>query len=115
MKRQRDCSRCGAGVGRLGREYCCVCWRKVAAAAAKAACPGCGKIRALDAATGACTVCSRACASCGQPVRAKDAVLCRSCRQHERRRAAQRPCPRCGRPGYLRDDTGWCGPCSHPG
>lgn len=61
MKRQRDCAQCGASVGRRGREYCCLCWRKVTVAAAKAA------------------------------------------------------CPRCGRPGYLRDDTGWCGPCSHPG
>lgn len=115
MKRQRDCAQCGASVGRRGREYCCLCWRKVTVAAAKAACPRCGEMRLLDPATGACKVCSRGCASCGHPVRAKDAVLCRSCKQHERRRASQRLCPRCGRPGYLRDDTGWCGPCSHPG
>jgi len=115
VKRQRDCVLCGAGVGRRGREYCCVCWRKITAAAAKAACPRCGKLSILQPGTGACTVCSRACASCGLPVRRKDAVLCQSCTQRERRRAAQRPCPRCGRPGYLRDDTGWCGPCSHPG
>lgn len=115
MKRHRDCAQCGAGVGRRGREYCYLCWRKVTAAAAKAACPGCGEMRMLDPVTGACKVCSRGCASCGHPVRAKDAVLCRSCKQRERRRAAQHPCPRCGRPGYLREDTGWCGPCSHPG
>jgi len=102
-------------VGRRGREYCCNCWRKITAAAAKAACPKCGKLSILQPGTGACKVCSRACASCGHPVRRLDAALCQSCRQQERRRAAQRPCPRCGRPGYLRDDTGWCGPCSHPG
>jgi site-specific recombinase XerD len=44
-----------------------------------------------------------------------DAMMCQACSQRERRRAAQRPCPRCGRSGYLRDDTGWCGPCSNPG
>ena len=92
-----------------------MCWRKVTAAAAKEACPRCGKLSILQPGTGTCKVCSRACTSCGRPVRRKDAVLCRSCTQQCLRRAAQRPCPRCGRPGYLRDDTGWCGPCSHPG
>lgn len=111
----RDCVQCGAGVGRRDREHCCYCWRKITAAAAKSPCPKCGKLLALDPATGACKVCSHGCATCGRPVRAKDAVLCRSCRQQERRRAAQDPCPRCGRPGYLREETGWCGPCSHPG
>ena len=28
--------------------------------------------------------------------------------------AARRLCPRCGRPGYLRADSGWCGICSRP-
>jgi len=28
--------------------------------------------------------------------------------------AARQSCPRCGRPGYLRDSTGWCGMCSRP-
>lgn len=115
MKQQRDCARCGAGVGRRGRDYCCYCWRKITVAAAKAACPLCGKLSILQPGTGACAVCSRACASCGRPVRRTDAVLCRLCRQQECRRAAQRPCPCCGRHGYLREDTGWCGPCSHPG
>jgi len=115
VRRQRDCAQCGASVGRRGREYCCLCWRKVTAAAAKEACPKCGKLSILQPGTGACKVCSRACAWCDRPVRRKDAVLCQPCKQQERRRAAQRPCPRCGRPGYLREDTGWCGPCSHPG
>ena len=113
--RARDCIQCGAGVGRRDREHCCSCWRKINMGAAKVACPKCGKPGILQPGTGACKACSRACASCGHPVRRKDAVLCRSCRQRERRRAAQHPCPRCGRPGYLRDGTGWCGPCSHPG
>jgi hypothetical protein len=111
----RDCIQCGAGVGRRDRELCWKCWATITAIAAKAACPKCGKQSILQPGSGACTVCSRACASCGHPVRRKDAVLCRTCKQRERRRAAQHPCPRCGRPGYLRDDTGWCGPCSHPG
>ncbi len=114
MKRQRDCAGCGAPVGIIGREHCCRCQRKITAAAARAACPRCGKTRVLQPGTGACTVCSRACASCGHPVRAADAVLCRPCRLRERRLAAQQPCPRCGRPGYLREDTGWCGRCTHP-
>jgi hypothetical protein len=113
--RTRDCIQCGAGVGRRDREHCCYCWAKITTAAAKAACPKCGKQSMLQPGTGACKVCSRACASCGHPVRRKDAVLCRICTQRERRRAAQHPCPRCGRPGYLREETGWCGPCSHPG
>jgi integrase len=40
--------------------------------------------------------------------------LCRDCRRKARQQAAQRPCPRCGRLGYLREDTGWCGICSRP-
>ena len=115
MRRQRDCAQCGAGVGRPGRDYCYRCWRKIARVAAKASCPRCGKLRALQPGTGACAVCSRTCASCGR--RAKDAGLCRFCRKEEgreRRRAAQRACPHCGRSGYLRPDTGWCGRCPPP-
>jgi site-specific recombinase XerD len=115
MKRQRDCADCGAAVGYRGREHCWRCWRRITEAAAKAACPGCGKMRVLEAGTGACVLCSRVCAGCGHPVRSKEAILCRSCRLKERQRAAQRQCPRCGHPGYLREDTGWCGSCSRPG
>ena len=114
-KRQRDCTGCGAPVGYRDREHCCRCWRRITEAAAKAACPGCGKMRILQDGTGRCVLCSRACAGCGQPVRSKDAVLCRSCSRKARQRAAQRQCPRCSRPGYLREDTGWCGSCSRPG
>jgi site-specific recombinase XerD len=113
-KKQRDCAGCGAPVGIIGREHCCRCWRKSAEAAAKAACPGCGKQRVLQEGTGRCVLCSRACTRCGHPVRRKQDTLCRDCRRKARQAAARRPCPRCGRPGYLREATGWCGPCSRP-
>lgn len=113
-KKQRDCAGCGAPVGIIGREHCCLCWRKITEMAAKATCPGCGKQRILQPDTGRCVACSRACAECGHPVRRKDATLCRDCQRKARQRAAQRPCPRCGRPGYLREATGWCGPCTRP-
>ncbi|MGJ6969217.1 hypothetical protein ACSDR0_45745 [Streptosporangium sp. G11] len=45
-------------------------------------------------------------------MRSKEATLCRDCRRQAGQQAAQRPCPRCDRPGYLRQDTGWCGHCS---
>lgn len=113
-KRQRDCAGCGAPVGIIGRELCCLCWRKITEAAARAACPGCGKQRVLQDGTGRCVLCSRACTTCGHPVRSRDVALCRDCRRKARQAAAQRPCPHCRRPGYLREDTGWCGTCSRP-
>jgi integrase len=113
-KRQGDCIECGAPVGIIGRQHCCRCWGRLQEAAAKAACPGCGKQRVLQDDTGRCITCSRVCVECRYPVRNKDATLCRDCARRARQRAAQRPCPRCGRPGYLREATGWCGPCSRP-
>ncbi|MFJ5546491.1 integrase [Streptomyces sp. NPDC093225] len=65
--------------------------------------------------TGRCIVCSRVCQQCGHPVRSANSELCRDCRNKAKRLAAQQTCPRCGKPGYLRENTGWCGPCSHPG
>ncbi|MEV0537877.1 integrase [Kitasatospora sp. NPDC050463] len=65
--------------------------------------------------TGRCIICSRACEQCGHPVRAAGNRLCRDCRRKAERLGAQQPCPRCGKPGYLREATGRCGPCSHPG
>jgi integrase len=41
-------------------------------------------------------------------------VACKSCRRKMQQDSAKEPCPRCGRPGYLREDTGWCGICSRP-
>ena len=113
-KKQRDCAGCGAPVGIIGREHCCRCRRKIREAAAKAECPGCGKQRVLQDETGRCVLCSRCCRECGHPVRRTEDTLCRDCRRKARQAAAQRPCPRCGRPGYLREATGWCGPCSRP-
>jgi integrase len=113
-KKQRDCAGCGAPVGIIGRKHCCLCWRKTTEAAARTTCPRCGKQRILQTDTGRCVLCSRVCTQCGHPVRRSDATLCRDCRRRARRQAAQQPCPRCGRPGYLRDDTGWCGICSRP-
>ena len=113
-KKQRDCAGCGAPVGIIGREHCCRCERDIREAAAKAECPGCGKQRVLQDETGRCVLCSRCCRECGHPVRRTEDTLCRDCRRKARQSAAQRPCPRCGRPGYLREATGWCGPCSRP-
>jgi hypothetical protein len=48
------------------------------------------------------------------PVRAAHTGLCRDCRRKAEQTAAQQVCPRCGRPGYLREDTGWCGHGSRP-
>ncbi|MBB4941204.1 site-specific recombinase XerD [Streptosporangium album] len=45
-------------------------------------------------------------------MRTQETTLCRDCRRRADRQADQLPCPRCGRPGYLRQDTGWCGHCS---
>ena len=80
-KKQRDCAGCGAPVGYLGREYCCLCMRRIREEAAKAPCPDCGKDRVLNSDTGRCRLCSRRCTQCGGPVRARDAVLCRDCRR----------------------------------
>ena len=114
-KKQRDCVTCGAPVGYLDREHCCRCWRRTKEEAARATCPSCGLNRVLQQDTGRCILCSRVCGQCGHPVRSADSRLCRDCRNASRRLAAKQPCPRCGKPGFLRQATGWCGPCSHPG
>ncbi len=113
-KKQRDCAGCGAPVGFIGREYCCLCMRRIREQAAKSPCPGCGKARVLDGDTGRCVLCSRRCSQSGGPVRSAEAVLCRRCRRRAAAAAAKSLCPRCGRPGLLREDTGWCGTCSRP-
>jgi site-specific recombinase XerD len=115
MKRQRDCARCGAAVGIIGRECCCRCWSRQQAEAARSCCPGCGLPRVLLAGTGRCSTCSRICADCGGPVRLRDRDRCTRCHHRRQREQAVRACPRCGKPGYLREQTGWCGSCSRPG
>lgn len=114
-KRQRDCAGCGAPVGIIGREHCCRCVRRQREAAAKAACPGCGRQRVLQTETSQCILCSRRCSVCAAPVRSATSTLCKRCARAAAARAAKRPCPRCGRPGLLRPATGWCGSCSRPG
>ena len=110
-----DCTRCGRPRGRLGRDLCCRCWRNAVAAAAKSPCPRCGIERVLSPDTGRCRSCSRTCHDCGAVVRRKGETRCLRCRRRHDLAAARRRCPRCGRDGYLREHTGWCGPCSHPG
>lgn len=113
-KKQRDCIGCGAPVGFIGRDYCCRCMRLLREDAAKAQCPGCGNDRVLSGETGRCVVCSRRCTTCGGPVRARRAVQCRACRRRAAAQAAKAPCPKCGKPGLIRTETGWCGSCSRP-
>ena len=113
-KKQCDCVGCGAPVGFIGRQYCCHCTRKRRDQAAKASCPGCGKDRLLEVTTGRCILCSRCCRQCGATVRKLDATLCRDCRRRAARQAVKAACPRCGKLGFIRDETGWCGPCSRP-
>lgn len=113
-KRQRDCAECGGPVGIIGRDLCCRCTARAKDAAAKQPCPDCSRSRVLVVETGRCVICSRRCAQCGHKVRFAEAVLCRGCQRKADLQARQQDCPRCGKPGYLRVDTGWCGHCSRP-
>lgn len=113
-KRQRDCTGCGAPVGIIGREFCCRCTARLKDTAARGICPECGKARVLQADTGRCITCSRTCRDCGHPVRSPHADLCGLCRRKADHEALKQDCPRCRRPGFLREDTGWCGHCSRP-
>ncbi|MEV6849788.1 hypothetical protein, partial [Actinoplanes sp. NPDC051411] len=58
-KRERDCVGCGAPVGIIGREHCCRCTQRRREAAAKAACPGWGRPRVVQAATRPSIPCAR--------------------------------------------------------
>ena len=109
------CVRCGRPVGIEGREHCARCCYALAHRPAKNRCPGCGNDKVLDPATGRCVLCSRMCARCGAKVGRIGRQFCGECSRRERRAQAQQPCPRCGKPGRIRGDTGWCGPCSRPG
>jgi hypothetical protein len=59
--------------------------------------------------------CSRTCGICGAPVLFVDRDLCKDCVRRQRRDADRAECPHCRKHRVLRSDTGWCGPCSHPG
>ncbi len=113
-KRQRDCATCGAPVGVIGRDLCCRCTARRRDREAKAPCPGCGQDRILSAETGRCARCSRRCEQCGHVLRYIGSRLCKTCRPRAELAARKQTCPRCGRPGYLREATGWCGFCSRP-
>ncbi|MFE6925324.1 integrase [Nocardia sp. NPDC057663] len=112
--RQRDCIGCGGSVGIISRDLCCRCTARAKDAASKQPCPDCGRSRVLSVETGRCILCSRRCGQCGHKVRLADAVLCRDCQRKADRQARKKDCPRCGNPGYLRAETGWCGHCSRP-
>lgn len=110
-----DCVRCGSGIGRKGTDLCHRCRAADREAARRATCPTCGAFLRLSSETGRCARCSRTCIDCGHVLRFKTSIRCRNCRLRHDTAAAKQPCPRCGRPGFIRDATGWCGPCSHPG
>jgi hypothetical protein len=110
----RECSECGGPVGRKERAVCCHCWKRQQEAAARARCPDCARHLPLNPETGRCTRCSHRCARCGHTLRYRGSTLCRDCRRKQAAQAAKQPCPRCGRPGLIREATGWCGPCSRP-
>jgi len=114
-KRQQDCADCGAPVGYRDRALCWRCRKRDSADSARAACPGCGNSRILQPGTGRCAPCSRTCPDCGATVRLKGRIRCHRCHRRHEREQARRPCPRCGKPGYLREETGCCGSCSRPG
>jgi site-specific recombinase XerD len=108
------CVDCGRPVARKGRQHCCWCMRRIREATAKSPCPGCGRQRVLQPDSGRCRLCSHRCVFCGGPLRFVGSTHCRACRRRIAAAAAKAPCPRCGRPGLIRESTGWCGPCSRP-
>jgi site-specific recombinase XerD len=110
-----DCARCGRPAGIAGREHCARCHYALAHRPVRSQCPGCGQLKKLQEATGKCVLCSRACIRCGQKIGRVGREICGLCLVKDRRAAARQPCPRCGKPGRIREGTGWCGHCSHPG
>lgn len=110
-----DCVRCGGGIGRLATDLCHRCRAAEREAARRGTCLTCGEFLRLFPETGRCARCSRTCIDCGHVLRFRTSIRCRACRRRHDAAAAKQPCPRCGRPGFIRDSTGWCGPCSHPG
>ncbi|MGH8997056.1 MAG: integrase, partial [Acidimicrobiales bacterium] len=110
--RLADCARCGGGIGFKNETLCHRCRATEREAALRAHCPGCGKLLRLDPETGRCVRCSRTCVDCGHPVRFKTCERCRACRVRGEAIAAKSLCRRCGRAGFIRTETGWCGSCS---
>lgn len=112
--RLADCVRCGGGIGRKHTELCHRCLAADREATRRAPCPSCGEFLRLGVDTGRCVRCSRTCVDCGHVLRFKTSVRCQLCRRRHDAEAAKAPCPRCGRPGFIRPATGWCGSCSRP-
>jgi site-specific recombinase XerD len=110
--RLTDCVRCGAGVGFKNQQLCHRCRAADREAALRAVCPSCGEFLRLQPGTGRCVRCTRTCVDCGQVLRFKTSVRCRVCRRRAETAAAKSVCARCGRLGFIRDETGWCGSCS---
>lgn len=109
-----DCTRCGAGIGFRGQDLCHRCRKRDREATRRSSCPACRQFLRLQPDTGRCARCSRTCIDCGHIVRYKTATRCRECRRRLNAASARSPCPRCGRPGIIRAETGWCGTCSRP-
>ncbi|MDX5965491.1 hypothetical protein SIM91_43995 [Rhodococcus opacus] len=113
--RIRDCRRCGRAVGKPDRDLCARCHWAASHAPVTHRCPGCGADRVLQPDTDRCVRCSRTCRICDAPVLFVARDLCKECLRRQRRDADRAECPRCGKRRDLRSDTGYCGPCSHPG
>lgn len=107
-----DCDRCGGGVGRKDQTLCHRCRAADAEARRRAHCPSCDEFLRLDPETGRCIRCSRTCVDCGHVLRFKASVRCLACRRRHDAASQKRSCLKCGRLGYLRSGTGWCGSCS---
>ena len=84
----RICARCGAKVGRIGRQLCGQCSKRERREQALAPCPRCGKPGQIRAGTGWCGPCSRpgrprapdtACSGCGTVTHLAGAGLCPRC------------------------------------
>lgn len=110
-----DCAKCGRAVGKPDRQLCARCHWKAQHAPIHQPCPACGHEKALIPDTGRCARCSRTCRICGHRVLFKTRNVCTRCRRRAERDARKAECPRCGKLGFLREATGWCGPCSQAG
>ena len=110
--RLADCARCGGGIGFKGQTLCHRCREADRETARRAHCPSCAEFLRLDPETGRCVRCSRTCVDCGHVLRFKTSVRCLGCRRRFDAAAAKSLCTRCGRPGFIRSETGWCGSCS---
>ena len=110
--RLADCVRCGGGIGFKSETLCHRCRGGRPRSGPTSPLPSLRRVLRLNADTGRCVRCSRTCVACGQVLRFKTSERCRACRVRAEIIAVKSPCPHCGRPGFIRADTGWCGSCS---